>query len=358
MKPSDVPPASADPVEIARAVGVLHALGAVVELRVPGTKRGTLHGYFDDRAALAEAAAGVSGTAPAVYATINAIRPDPERRVRNRVRLVVQRGTCTRDADIARRRWLPLDFDPVRPAGTSSTAGEWQAAVAVARTTRGWLVEELGVPLDSIVLADSGNGGHLLVRISLPNDGESWVLVMRCIQAIALRQGTETVTVDRKVGNAARIWKVYGTRAAKGEATAERPHRLARMLEVPEAIVVTPRAILERLAALAPLPPAPTPTPTTGSQRTFLAGRFDVRGRLAAWGLVVTREVSLHAGAGLVLDRCGFNPDHKRGEAMVTIWESGTLTYTCPHHGCLGRTWNDLRARYDARYRRRGRRSP
>ena len=59
-----------------------------------------------------------------------------------------------------------------------------------------------------------------------------------CLKALAARFDdahgqTQPVTVDTGVGNAARISKIYGTWVMKGDATPERPHRIARILSAP-----------------------------------------------------------------------------------------------------------------------------
>ena len=74
----------------------------------------------------------------------------------------------------------------------------------------------------------------------------------RCLKAADLYLSDDTVTVDCGVGNAARIWKVYGTLAAKGDNTADRPHRLAALMEFPKRQKVAPHELLERLAATLP----------------------------------------------------------------------------------------------------------
>ena len=81
------------------------------------------------------------------------------------------------------------------------------------------------------VLATSGNGFHLLYRVDLPAaDGG---VVERVLKALAVRFNTDTARVDTKVANPARICKVPGTVARKGDATPARPHRRSRLLEVP-----------------------------------------------------------------------------------------------------------------------------
>ena len=79
---------------------------------------------------------------------------------------------------------------------------------------------------------DSGNGTHLLYGIGLPNDDESRKLVMECLEALAFKFNDKRVKIDTSVGNAARIWKVPGTLAAKGDDMPERPHRRSKFLQV------------------------------------------------------------------------------------------------------------------------------
>src|SRR5262245_19265009 len=91
---------------------------AVTELRIPKTRYKTVSGYFNDIAKLAAAAEQWSGDAPSIYFIPNTVNPALLARAQNR--LVQYTGKTTGDADIVRRRWLLLDFDPVRPADISS----------------------------------------------------------------------------------------------------------------------------------------------------------------------------------------------------------------------------------------------
>ena len=113
-------------------------------------------------------------TCPAVYATLNPVKPDLLARASNRLKPYTQ--TTTSNPDILHRVWLPLDFDPVRAAGISSTNDEHEAALVRAEQVRSFLAEK-GWP-DPIV-ADSGNGAHLLYAIDLPNTDKSRELVAR-----------------------------------------------------------------------------------------------------------------------------------------------------------------------------------
>ena len=159
--------------EISRALALLMEPGDVIELRAPKCGRaGTVSGYYDDPAALVSDAIKIEREyKPAgIYVTANLVNAALLARASNHY--VERAEHTTSDGDILRRRWLPIDLDPVRPAGVSSTDAEHGAALALARQARDWLIE-LNVPAESISLADSGNGAHVLVRIDLPNAPDS-----------------------------------------------------------------------------------------------------------------------------------------------------------------------------------------
>jgi len=206
---------------------LLHEPGAVVELRMPHTHRGTVAGYFDNFDVLAERAAEFNGVVDAVYITINPVRPELLGRCTNRLGEFVRHTTG--DADILRRRWLLIDFDPRRPAGISSSDEEHQLALDRAQRARVWLRER---GWTGSILADSGNGAHLDYKIDLPNDDASTLLLRRCLQALDLHFSDDRVAVDMTTANAARLVKLYGTLACKGDHRPDRPHRLSRIIDI------------------------------------------------------------------------------------------------------------------------------
>ena len=75
---------------------------------------------------------------------------------------------------------------------------------------------------------------------------------MQCLQALADRYDDALIHIDQKVFNPARIWKLYGTWAAKGDDVPDRPHRQGRLLEVPDPVQVVPESRLRDLAATRP----------------------------------------------------------------------------------------------------------
>jgi hypothetical protein len=247
--------ATADPDEIRRAIELLVKLGDVHELRVLEAGRdGTVSGYFNDLNKLATAAAHWSGRAPAIYLTLNPTVHTLLARAVNRVQKHAK--TSTQDTDILKRLWLLIDCDPTRPKGISSTEEEHAAALTRTRAIRDWLTSQ---SWPAPVLADSGNGGHLLYQIDLPNDDAAKALIERCLKALASRFDDAAAKIDQTVFNASRVSKVYGTLAAKGDSTPDRPHRIARILELPEVINVVSAELLQVLAASAPQAKRKTP---------------------------------------------------------------------------------------------------
>lgn len=215
--------------DILRTFRLFHEPGSVVELRALPRNGGPVSGFFDDAERFTDAVMGLADRDfKGIYFTINPVNPELFQRSPNAVR---RRGDLTKDRDILRRCWLPIDFDPVRPADSSSTDEEHDAASQMAAIVRARLIER-GWPEKSMILADSGNGAHLCVRINLPNDSESTRIVKGCLAALDREFSNAKVKIDTTTSNASRIWKVYGTVAKKGDNTDERPHRTAKIWRI------------------------------------------------------------------------------------------------------------------------------
>jgi hypothetical protein len=329
--------AKADPAVVAATLRAFMAPGDVFEVRVLKAGRaGTVSGYFNDVDKAAQAAAQWSGRAPGVYFTANPVNPALLARVNNRLQERAEQTTT--DRDVRRRRKLLLDFDPVRPAGISATEEEHAAALAVARDCRDWLTAN-GWPLP--IVGDSGNGGHMNYLIDLPNDDAARDLVKRVLEAVSFQFSSEAVKVDQTTYNAARIWKCYGTLAAKGDHTADRPHRMSALMEVPLPIVCVPRDLLEAVAALAPKPEPSRPASRNGHE---CHADFDLARWIQKHGLPVVQEGPWgEGGYRWILNPCPWNPDHTNRAAYIVRKKDGTIAAGCRHDGCSAKRWHDLR---------------
>jgi hypothetical protein len=213
----------AEPAEIERAISLLFGLGDVVEVRIPKTRAGVVAGYFDNFSTAAEAIcqADAKYRASGIYYVLNKINPALLGRAYNRPKERAEYTTA--DHNVVRRRWLPVDLDPVRPAGISSSDGEHAAAIERART----IADDMAGEWERPIIADSGNGAHLLYRIDLPNDQEGLAFVTGALAELDRRFSDDVIKVDVTCANAARIWKAYGTVARKGDSIPGRPHRLS-----------------------------------------------------------------------------------------------------------------------------------
>lgn len=331
-------PSAAD--AILAACRMLFTKGQTVEVRALNVpKRGTVSGYFNSGAALATAAASLSGVAESVYVTLNPLNPDLQARANNRLQ-DYSKNTAG-DKDVLSRRWLPIDFDAVRPSGISSTDLEHDAALDRAAEVADYLQAQ-GWP--EPIAADSGNGAHLLYRIDLPNDEDSAALVKSVLKQLADQFSDAVVKVDHVNFNAARIWKLYGTFACKGDDMPERPHRLARVLSAPATCdVVT----VDQLRAIVPAQPEPVQQPAQASRTYTGAASFDLSSWISGHAIETRGPYEHQGGRKWILPVCPFNSAHNRGEAMLGETPAGAAYFKCQHDSCSGQSWADFRALYD-----------
>lgn len=312
--------------QILEALSYLHPMGDVVELRIPKLRNGgVLTGYFTDYSLLAETALKFDGKCDGIYITLNTLEPATLARAANRYIVARGRVQTTSDSDVIRRCWLPIDVDPQRPSGVSSSDKEHQESFNVALEIKDWLSEH-GFP--EPIIADSGNGAHLLYRIDLPNDESCRELIRLCLETIALLTEDKPAKVDKTVFNASRIWKLYGTTAAKGENLPDRPHRKSSIILVPEKIEVVPLKALQKIAAKLSRP----------KQRNGY--RFNVPDTIRRWGLQISKTKNWNGHTLYELETCPFDANHRRTARIIDFGDSAA--FACFHNSCASYRWRDL----------------
>jgi hypothetical protein len=106
-----------------------------------------------------------------IYFTLNELyhtcyeRPQKER--------ILQSTYSTKDTDIIRRKWILVDFDPIREDDAkkvSSTNEELQASNAKMREVYKFLREQ---GFSDPVVCCSGNGFHLTYKVDMPTDEDT-----------------------------------------------------------------------------------------------------------------------------------------------------------------------------------------
>lgn len=202
--------------------------GSVFEIRMLGTRKGQIDsGYFDDLAQAATALVSSEGFYKGIYFTPNPVTRDALARSYNRIAPWSQ--ITTHDTEINKRKWLLVDIDPIRPAGISSTDAEHLKAIEKGRTIAGMLTFSYGwcAPM----ISSSGNGCHLMYPIDEENTTEVRDEIQTFLQSLKHQFKDDRIDIDTSVFNAARIWRLPGTWARKGDHIPERPHRKAQIIQ-------------------------------------------------------------------------------------------------------------------------------
>lgn len=325
--------------QIKKSIEILKPNGALYEIRIlmgGGKSKKIISGYFRGTANLEAAFKTVDLRKANVFYSLNKIADDCYSREQHE--RFVQVMDTTSDGDIESYEWLLVDIDPNRKSGISSTDKELNFAKEKATRIRLYMIE-LG--FSEPIVAISGNGVHLLYAINLLNTDENKELIKRCLHSIDYLFTDENISVDKSVFNPARVSKLYGTVARKGADTEERPHRMSRIVLVPEQIKSTNKDILERLANVKPQEVAPAKI-----QKAVKS--FNIESWLSEHMVGVHHISNTPDGAvKYVLNECPFDSSHKSPDSMIIVQPSGAIGFRCLHNSCAGRTWQDFRLMYE-----------
>ena len=334
--------------EIIRAMNLMLAPGQLTEIRALEATTAqdrfaqTYSGYFNNPADIAREVLRLT-SAKGIYFVPNQVDPALLARSVNKLR-PAKKEPLTSDANIVRRLWLLVDCDPVRPAGISSTDDEHTAALDRAKMIRAEMAV-LGWP--NPVYATSGNGAHLNYSIDLPAKDEG--LVARVLAELSRRFSDDAVKIDTSVGNPARIWKLYGTVACKGDASGAacgRPHRLSYVIESPEVLELVTSEQLNAFAPAVKESPAESPRSTYSNRSngtTLNLADFIRRHNIDTKG----PKVNAQGATVYVLPVCPWHSDHTNESAFLMQHASGALSAGCRHESCKGNGWTEYRAKFE-----------
>ncbi len=267
-----------------------------------------------------------------IYVTLNSCISALLGRANNRMKAGVNR---TKDKEIASVNHLLVDADPVRPEGICATQKEKEAALTLLRTIYADLKKD-GWP--EPLVADSGNGGHLLYKI----DVDVAPLIADVLKILDQQYSTETVKIDTTVGNPARLVKVYGTMTRKGDSTQDRPHRMARILSFPQDM--DKRVTRKQVQKLADqFQGSEKNHQRTTSKHQGKKQQFDVFAYLEKYGIETTGTKRNGNSTLYILKHCVFDQSHSPKEAAIGQTDNGKLYYQCFHDSCQKKTWHDAR---------------
>ena len=235
-------------VEVRRALTILAESKSVFEVRAlearlsSERRTGIVSGYFDNVPECLKQLSQLT-SARGIYVTLNPLDPALLARRANRLDYVGKDGT-TSDQHVLTRHWLLIDVDADRPSGISATDAEKESAHVKSREIYRYL-RDCGWP--DPVVCDSGNGFHMLFRVKLLSADER--LIERLLAALANYFDGNGVKIDRSVHNPARIVRLYGTLAAKGDDTKDRPHRLSKIITRRSLVALTKEESIQKVLA-------------------------------------------------------------------------------------------------------------
>jgi transcriptional regulator with XRE-family HTH domain len=312
----------------------------------------TVSGYYTDYAKAAQDFSAFDGHGN-IYFTLNPVNPNLLARSANRLKYSADKTTS--DDDIISDRWLPIDIDPVRPSDVSSTDDELKLAQEQLTKVVEWL-SQFNIPT---ITGISGNGTHILIPlIGYPNNQETRRKKERFIKFLSEKFSDDKVSIDGTVFNMARIWKLYGTLAVKGDSIPERPHRRA-YLKIPE-VIPEPVDLYAKLDEI--IPPDWTPkdakTTTRGSATalsTIQPKRKTTTRTNGDYPLLNVEAYLQHYGVEYKVKEkaeriiyelfpCPFNPEHNHGEAHIAQCLDGKMEAACKHDSCAGKGWQEFKA--------------
>lgn len=168
-----------------------------------------------------------------------------------------QHGAAS-DAFVEAYLWLPVDCDPIRldkdgnpleDQKVGTTDAELNSAIEASKRIEHAIFVSTQKPdtensgIYPTVKATSGNGTHLLYRIQDWGDvKEASMLVKSILEKLhnLFKEHDKlkllNTDIDRVVYNPARIWKLYGTQARKGEPSEERTWRQSKISHIGDVI--------------------------------------------------------------------------------------------------------------------------
>lgn len=277
------------------------------------------------------------------YFTLNEVNEDLYSREQRDVFVKKPKSTTT-DVDIVRRRFVLIDLDPQRSAGISASNEEFEKAHMKCVDVYKYL---LANGFKEPIITVSGNGYHCYVPCDMPNDDEHNELIKKFLQSLSNIFGGDDVEVDEKVFNPARIDKLIGTWAKKGADSKERPWRISKILKVPSDLTPNDDECFKKIADL-----LPQEEPKPHQQRRTYQGSnqpFDLPTWLTQHGIVYREKKSGDAKL-YELEWCPWvdtHSDRKKWDSALFVAQDGQITFNCQHSHCKGKTWHDVRLKYE-----------
>lgn len=330
--------------EIKKVLNFIKESDELCEIRMLKTDKGTISGYYDNYEKLAVDIEPYIGRYN-IFFTLNPVNEDLITRSKNRLTQYAKHTTS--DSDIVKRKILLIDLDAIRPTDTSSTEEEHQNAVERAKKVEEFLTEQ---KWPKPIFSDSGNGVHLLYHIDLENNKENTQLIKNVLKFLDKIFSDKKVDIDTSVYNAARICKLYGTVACKGDNTKERPHRMAKILEYPKKFEVINEKQLRNLVSM-------FPDNKESNFKKVGDKIFDIKSWMKRYEIEVFKEKNWGNATVYVLEECPWREEHTDHSAYIIQFDNGAIVARCHHDHCSQENWYTLRDKLEPEWRKNSKKS-
>ena len=269
---------------------------------------------------------------------------------------VVEANRAVADKDIIETKFILIDVDPERPAGVSATNQEKEDARKVSLQIEKFLKEN---GINQIIQCDSGNGFHTFLPISCGEIEKPKEIIHRFLKMLDVKFGNKSVKVDTSVANPARLCKLIGTPAIKGEDTEERPHRISSLISFPEKL-----GISNLLQSIEKLVNEYTPTGNEVIRTSQISGKSsknhvekasrdwmhaDVHKWLAAYSNLKysTKSGDVEGVTLYIFEKCPLR-DHQNNTdgSMLSVTKDQRVRFKCLHESCQDKNIFDFAKEY------------
>ena len=278
-----------------------------------------------------------------IYFTVNQVKDACSSRVQFNKFQQVQ-GSATSGNDISHRWWLPIDIDVERPTDVSSSDEEKQYAHKKAGEVYKFL-KKAGFPTP--IVCDSSSGYHIYYPLDADNTQEVKAVIEKFYAVLGDYFTDERVKIDKVVGDANRIMRLYGTFGRKGRNSEERPHRMSKILSFPDSF---DRMGIEKVSEFN------SKYETTHERqdkfkKTYNNNaneQFDLRKFIQEHNIEIAKELPYgNGGTKFILKECPFDSSHKAPDSALFLSSYGAIGFKCLHNSCSSYDWKAFRLHYD-----------
>ena len=138
-----------------------------------------------------------------------------------------------------------------------------------------------------------------------------------------------------------RILRLSGSIGCKGRNSAERPHRLAKILSTPKEIVRMNREKIDVFNAKYAIKVEQT-------QRRQFNGisneQFNLRDFIEKYDIRIAKEIPISGGGTkYILEECPFDSQHKAPDSALFELPNGSVAFKCFHNSCSQYDWRAFR---------------